>query len=74
MSVKPDELPLHLSRIETTKGTWLIAIDSIAEAQSADRLLLKLILEQSTDEERFRTRELGMLVAIPPLPFDGVRT
>jgi len=67
MSVKPDELPLHLSRIETTQGAWLIAIDSVAGVQSADRLLLKLILEQSIGEERFRTRELGMLVPAPNL-------
>ena len=62
MSVQPDELPLHLSRIETAKGQWLIAIDSVAEAQAAGTLLLKLVLEQSIDEERFRTRDLGVLV------------
>jgi len=62
MGIQPQELPLHLSRIETSRGGWLIAVHSIAEAQIAGTLLLKLILEQSIDDEHFRTRELGMQV------------
>ena len=62
MTVQPEELPLHLSRIETSQGVWLIAVYSVAEAQAANTLLLKLILEQSIDDEHFRTRELGMQV------------
>lgn len=62
MSIQPEELPLHLSRIQTCQGGWLIAIQSVAEARIGSTLLLKLILEQSMDDEHFRTRELGMQV------------
>jgi hypothetical protein len=62
MSIQPEELPLHLSKIETSQGGWRIAVYSVAQVQAGDALLLKLILEQSVDEEHFRTRELGMLV------------
>jgi hypothetical protein len=60
MSIEPEELPLHLSRIETSQGRWLVAVYSVAEAQAGGTLLLKLILEQSIDEEHFRARELGI--------------
>ncbi len=62
MSIEPDELPLHLNRIETSQGGWLVAVYSVAEARAGGTLLLKLILEQSIDEEHFRARELGMQV------------
>jgi hypothetical protein len=62
MNIQPEELPLHLSRIQTSQGDWLIAVHSIAEGGSGGTLLLKLILEQSIDDEHFRTRELGMQV------------
>jgi hypothetical protein len=62
MSLQPEELPLHMSKIETSQGTWPVAVYSLAQAQGGDILLLKLILEQSIDEQRFRTRELGMQV------------
>jgi hypothetical protein len=62
MNIQPEELPLHLNRIETSQGWWLIAVYSVAEARNGGTLLLKLILEQSIDEEHFRTRELGMQV------------
>jgi hypothetical protein len=60
VSIQPEELPLHLSRIETSQGTWLIAVSSVAKAQAGNTLLLKLILEHSIDSEHFRSRELGM--------------
>ena len=62
MGVEPEELPLHLSTIETSQGGWLIAVHSVAESHAGGTLLLKLILEQSIDHEHFRTRELGMQV------------
>jgi hypothetical protein len=62
MTVQPEELPLHLSRIETSQGTWLIAVYSVAEVEGGDTLLLNLTLEQSIDSEHFRSRELGMKV------------
>jgi len=67
MSIQPEELPLHLSRIETSQGGWLIAVYSVAEARAGGTLLLKLILEQSIDDEHFRTRELGMQVLVSQL-------
>jgi hypothetical protein len=72
MSIQPEELPLHLSRIETSQGGWLIAVYSVAEARADGTLLLKLILEQSTDEEHFRTRELGMQVLASKLCDPGL--
>ena len=62
MNIQPEELPLHLSRIETSQGGWLIAVQSVAEARVGGTLLLRLILEQSVDDEHFRTRKLGMQV------------
>jgi hypothetical protein len=49
-----------MSKVETSQGSWLVAIHSVAEAEGGDVLLLKLILEQAIDEERFCTRELGV--------------
>lgn len=72
MSIQPEQLPLHLSKIETSQGRWLIAVYSVAEAHAGDTLLLKLILEQSIDDEHFRTRELGMQVLAAKL-FDPDR-
>lgn len=64
MSIQPGEIPLHLYRIESSQGAWLIAVYSVAEAQAGHTLLLKLILEQSIDSEHFRSRDLGLQV--PP--------
>ena len=65
MSIRPEKLPLHMSRIETALGTWLIIVTSAAESQSGETLFLKLFLEQTYDEgERFRARKLEM--AVPP--------
>ena len=62
MTIQPEKLPLHLSRIETSQGTWLIAVYSVAEVEGGNTLLLNLTLEQSKDSEHFRSRELGMKV------------
>jgi hypothetical protein len=67
MSMHPEELALHLSRIETSAGEWLVAVHSAAESQTRDSVLLKLILEHSIDEERSCTRELGLTVLAPAL-------
>jgi hypothetical protein len=42
-------------------------LQPVAEARTDGTLLLKLILEQSKDEEHFRTRELGIQVLTPKL-------
>jgi len=64
MITPPKKLPIDLSRVETAKGTWLIAVESAVETQSDGNLLLKIDLEQRVDEERFRTRELGILAPV----------
>lgn len=63
-----------MSRIETSQGTWLIAVYSVAEAQAGNTLHLNLILQQSTDAEHFRSRELGMHVPAPKLYDPGLFT
>ena len=64
MSIQPEELPLHLRTIETSQGAWLVDVRSVAETQTGDALLLKVILETCIDEdgERIRTRNLEMSV------------
>jgi len=62
MRIPAERLPLHLSRIDGSEGDWLITVHSAAESQTGDTILLKLVLEQSIDEERFHTPELGMTV------------
>ena len=62
MSIRPEDLPFHLSQIDTSAGGWLIAVDSASKTQGSNVILLKLTLEQSIDLEHFRTRELGMTV------------
>jgi hypothetical protein len=74
MTIQPEEVPLHLSRIETSQGTWLIAVYSVAEAQTGNSLLLKLILELSIDSEHFRSRELGIQVPARKLYDSGLFT
>jgi hypothetical protein len=61
MLALPAELPLHLAKMETGNGVWLIAVASVMETQSGQNLLLKLILEQSVDEETLRSRELSLM-------------
>ena len=60
--MNPEETALHLSRIDSSKGTWLIAVYSGADSQSGEWVLLNLVLEQSIDEEHFTARELGLTV------------
>jgi hypothetical protein len=63
MPLLPEELPLHLAKMDTGKGRWLIAVASVRETQGGQNLLLKLILEQSIDDESFTSRELGLMVS-----------
>jgi hypothetical protein len=61
MLALPAELPLHLAKMDTGNGVWLIPVANIVETQSGRNLLLKLILEQSVDEETLRSRELSLM-------------
>jgi len=78
MSIRPEEVPFHRTRIDTSDGGWLIAVDSAAKTQGSDIVLLKLIMEQSIDEEHFRTRELGVKMFVSELDspelFEGILT
>jgi hypothetical protein len=58
----PKQLPINLSTVDTSKGTWLIAVETIAETLAHGNLLLNVVLEQRIDDEHFRTRELGIKV------------
>jgi hypothetical protein len=58
----PKKLPIDLATVDTAKGRWLIAIDSIVETQGGRNLLLGAILEQNIDDETFRSRKFGITV------------
>jgi hypothetical protein len=58
----PKKLPIDLSVIDTAKGRWLVAVQSIAETHSGRNLLLGIVLEQNIDEQTFRSRELGIAI------------
>ena len=62
VSIPPKKLPIDLTTVDTSNGAWLIAIESVEETRADGNLLVKITLEQSIGEERFRTRELGMLL------------
>ena len=61
MPILPEELPIHDTRMDTGNGEWLIAVANVMETQSGQNLLLKLILEQSVDEQTFQSRELSLM-------------
>ncbi len=63
MSILPQQLALHLAKVDPADGTWLIAVASVSETQSGKDVLLKLVLEQNIDEETVRSRELGLVVS-----------
>jgi hypothetical protein len=56
------KLPIDLARIESTKGPWLLAVDSVAETIAGTTLLIGIILEQSIDDQSFLTRRLEAMV------------
>jgi len=51
-------LPIDLMGIETAKGHWGIFVEHVAETQGGRNLLVKIIVEQSIDDEHFRMRNL----------------
>jgi len=55
-------LPIDLETVDTSKGSWLVAVASIVETIGDGNLLLKLILEQRIDDKRFRMRQVGIKV------------
>jgi len=62
LSRPPKKLPIDLECIDTRKGTWLVAVEAIAETEAGADLLVKIILEQGVDDEHCRMRQLGMKI------------
>jgi hypothetical protein len=58
----PKNLPIDLIRIESRKGTWLIAVEAAADTLADGSLLVKLVLEQTINNEEFLMRQLGLKV------------
>lgn len=62
MKIIPENVPLHLTRVETTSGECLIAVQSVAETEDHKKILLRLVLEQALEDgEEIVTRELGLI-------------
>jgi hypothetical protein len=63
--MNPQDVRLH--DVDTSKGSWGIFVQSVAEAQNGVNVFLSLILEQSVDDEHVRSRRLEMLVSATEL-------
>ena len=62
MKIIPENVPLHLTRVETLSGEWLITVQSVAETEDHKKVLARLVLEQSLEGgEQVMTRELGLI-------------
>jgi len=55
----PKRLPIDRTTINTRRGPWLTAVETVAETESDGQILIKRVLEQNIDEARFRTRGEG---------------
>jgi hypothetical protein len=62
MSTRPEDLWFHLAKVETSQGTWLIAVDAVTKTQATDRLYLQLILKRSTNAGNVHTRKFVILM------------
>ena len=58
--VEPEDVSLHYQRVETSKGTWLIDVQTGIRSQGNDNVALKLIVETNIDEERIQYRRLSL--------------
>jgi hypothetical protein len=56
------KLPIDLARLETAKGHWLVAVDSVAETIAGNTLLVGIILEQHIDDESATNRRLELMI------------
>lgn len=56
------KLPIDSAHLETAKGSWLIAVQSIAETLAGTTILIGIILEQNIDEESVQTRRLETMI------------
>ncbi len=55
----PTRLPIDRTTINSGKGPWLTAVETVAETESDGQILIKRVLEQSIHEAGFRTRGEG---------------
>jgi hypothetical protein len=58
----PKKLPIDMMTVDTAKGAWGIFVEHLAETQGQHNLFVRIILEQTIDDEHFRMRNLEMLV------------
>jgi len=56
------KLPIDLARLDTTKGTWVVAVESVAETIAGTMLLVRLNLEQNIDDESTAHRRLEIMI------------
>jgi hypothetical protein len=58
----PKKLPIDLTTVETSKGSWGIFVDHVVETHEGRNVLVRLILEQMIDDERVRMRKVEVIV------------
>jgi hypothetical protein len=46
----PKRLPIDRTTINSRKGPWLTAVETVAETESDGQILIKRVLEQNIDE------------------------
>jgi hypothetical protein len=56
------DIPIHLARIETKKGGWIVDVRSRSSGQNGGHVAVQLLLEHSIDEEHVITRRLLLYV------------
>ena len=60
--MQPNDVPIHLSQINTSGGLWLLDVQSATLTQDGKSILLRAVLEQAVDEESCLKRELEMIM------------
>jgi hypothetical protein len=56
------QLALHLTVVRTTKGAWVVEIDSITTSSDTQQLALQLRLTRVSEDEPTRTRRLYAVI------------
>jgi hypothetical protein len=68
MKIIPENVPLHLTRVDSALGQLLIAVQSVAETEDRKKVLVRLVLEQSREDgEQITMRELGLIASAAEL-------
>jgi hypothetical protein len=58
----PKKLPIDRAPVETSKGSWGIFVDHVVKTSQGQNVLVRMILEQMIDDERFRMRKVEAMV------------